>query len=259
MKTENIKIIPKWNKSIEEVWNDKFANIEDKSRQKLKSRQLTIYYMAIAVIVILLIIPATAHFYTKEIIVPKGKHLVTELPDGSKVTLNAESSICYKPLWWSISKEIKLTGEAYFEVTKGKTFEVQSNAATVRVLGTSFNIYARSKKYNVTCLTGKVEVFDHKQSVILTPNMSTTLDNGNFTSYKIDNVKESIGWINDQFSFNSVPLIEVIKEIERQYNIKIVTPDNLDYFYTGKFSKTNKPDDILKIIEKPFGIKLKIE
>ena len=172
--------------------------------------------------------------------------------------LATSCEIKYKPFRWFVSREVTLKGEACFEVTQGKRFTVKSDQNQVRVLGTSFNVFARAEKYSVTCLTGKVEVMTNLENIILTPNMQATWRNGVMQVVEIADVAQSIGWTQNKFIFIGVPLTEVVKEIERQYGIRVTTSSNLDHLYTGNFSKSNAPEEILQIIGKPFGITFNI-
>ena len=261
MKTDDIKITPEWSKSKEEVWATVFEELEDTPKViKMAPRKRSVwFYAAASIAAIAIILPSIAFFYTKSEVAERGSHLAVALPDGSKVDLYAESEISYKPLWWFISRDVKLKGEAYFEVEKGSKFDVHSTQYTVSVLGTSFNVFSRAGKFNVTCLTGKVNVSDKSESVILTPNMQALWDNGKLITKEIDDARESINWKQGKFVFVGVPLQEVIQEIERQYDIEVLPNSNLDYSYSGNFTKANDPNDVLKIVGTPFGIEFKIK
>ena len=261
MKMDDIKIAPKWSKSKEDIWDNVFEGLEDTPKviEMVPQKKISWFYAAASIAAIVIILPSIAFFYTKSEIADRGSHLAVVLPDGSKVDLNAESEISYKPLWWFISRDIELKGEAYFEVEKGSTFDVRSREYTVSVLGTSFNIFSRDGKYNVTCLTGKVDVSNKQESVILTPNMQALWSNGKLISKNVDDAKESINWKQGKFVFVGTPLHEVIQEIERQYDIEVLPNSNLDYLYSGNFTKTKNPHDVLKIVGTPFGIEFKIK
>ena len=192
-------------------------------------------------------------------IAKRGSHLAVTLPDGSKVNLNADSRLTYKPYQWIISRNVELEGEAFFEVKQGKRFSVKSNQNKVNVLGTSFNIFSRPGNYRVTCLTGKVKVTTHNETTTLAPDMQLTYHNGKLTIKENINAGQSIGWIEDKFVFEGVPLVEVINEIERQYDIRVKADIPPGHVYTGNFSRATKPDMILEIIGKPFEIKFSIE
>ncbi len=259
MKPENIKITPKWSKSKEDIWNETFADLED-ARSSTKVRQISFWkYAAASVVAIILTGTITAYFYSVTKTAARGTHLAVTLPDGSQVNLNAESRLTYKPLWWIISRNVELDGEGYFEVKPGKRFSVESNQNEVNVLGTSFNVFSRPEKYCVTCLTGKVKVIAHNEAAILNPNMQIACHGGKMTVEENVNALQSTEWTKNKFVFVGVPLIDVIREIERQYDIRVTANAKLDHIYTGNFSKTEKPDKVLEIIGKPFGIKFSIK
>lgn len=260
MKIDKIRITPKWDKSKEQIWTEKFETLGENSKTKIIPfyRRKILLYAAAVVALIVLALPTTAFLYTEQLHTAYGEHRSIVLPDGSEVELNADSRLVYKPLWWKLSRTVELEGEAYFEVEKGSRFDVRSNENIVSVLGTSFNIYSREKKYEVSCLTGKVSVRDKTELVILTPNMQAKMANGKFIIIENNNSLQSIGWTKGEFTFTAVPLVEALKEIERQYNVKIEKPKNSDYLYTGTFSKKESPKEVLEIVGKPFDLKLKI-
>lgn len=260
METNKIRITPKWEKSKDQIWVDCFDALNDIAEEKIIPfyRQKIFGYAVAAVLSILLVLPFSAFFYTKQINTACGEHLSVVLPDGSKVEMNAESMLKYKPFWWTFSRDVELLGEAYFEVEKGSRFAVRSNEYLVSVLGTSFNVFAREHDYRVNCLTGKVSVSDEQQSVILTPGTQVNYKNGVLLKSENSYSQHSIGWTTGQFSFVSTPLNDVIDEVERQYNIEVEKPESAEYLYTGTFTKKDDPQKVLEIIGKPFGIKLKM-
>ncbi|MDL2247319.1 FecR domain-containing protein [Bacteroides sp. OttesenSCG-928-J23] len=261
MKADDIRITPEWRKSKEEIWNSVFEELKDvpKTIEVAPRKRPIWFYAAAAIAAIAIILPSIAFLYTKSEIAERGLHLTMVLPDGSKVDLNAESKISYKPLWWFIARDVKLQGEAYFQVERGSTFNVHSGQNTISVLGTSFNAFYRAGKFNVTCLTGSVCVSDQLESVILTPNMQALYDNGKLITKEINDARESINWKQGRFVFLGVPLQEVIQEIERQYNIEVLPQPIPNHSYSGDFTKTNDPNDVLKIVGTPFGIEFKIK
>ncbi|NDV83307.1 FecR family protein [Bacteroides sp. 51] len=266
MDTRRLKIKPDWSKTKEEIWEEQFAGLDEHSPSTVVSKPVPYHrkqkwlYAVAAFIAIAILLPSTAYFYKKEVVTSRGEHISYVLPDGSTVKLNAESRLSYKPYWWKISREIKLNGEGYFEVTPGSTFQVNAGKSTVTVLGTSFNVYARKENYlNVTCLTGKVQVKRDHQTVVLTPNMQAQYQNNVLSAGNTNNSSNAIEWTRNHFVFLAAPLDEVVEEIERQYNIEVVTTSKLDYLYTGNFSKNKSPEEVLKIIGKPFGIEFKVK
>ncbi|WP_085536650.1 FecR family protein [Massilibacteroides vaginae] len=257
MKIDDIQIDPQWDKSSEDIWLEKFSTLK-KGKKKGRKLKLFSYYSAASVI-LFAVLTSFAYFYSTNEISDRGVHKTVILPDGSKVEMNAESKLAYKPLWWYISRDIELSGEAYFEVEKGSRFSVYSNNNSVHVLGTSFNIFSRTDKYNVTCLAGKVEVISNQEKTILTPNMEAVLNKGKLNVSQISKSEQVIGWRENKFCFIGVPLPDVIEEIERQYDIHVTTTSKLNYLYSGNFSKEKDAQEILDIIGEPFGITFNIK
>ena len=104
-------------------------------------------WVAAASIVVIFSVSILIGTHTKTVSTLAMQHKIIELPDGSKMTLNAQSNATYKPYLWMINRQVKLNGEAFFEVQKGENFEVLSGLGSTEVLGTSFNIYSRENSY----------------------------------------------------------------------------------------------------------------
>lgn len=257
MDTKDIKIIPKWRKSREEIWDEVFSGL-DGAGTVPKVKRLSFWKCVAAVITVTVASGTFAYRYTTTETAVRGTHRAVTLPDGSSVNLNAESELRYNPYRWFVSRDVNLKGEACFDVKPGSKFAVKSGRNAVRALGTSFNIFARAEKYRVTCLAGKVEVTANGGNVRLTSNMQMTLRNGKPEVTENIDAAQSAGWMQNRFTFIGVPLAEVVQEIERQYDIRVTTASKLDYLYNGNFSKTNDPEEVLQIIGKPFGITFSI-
>jgi transmembrane sensor len=246
----------RWSKSREEVWAEMEKHLTDQPAGQtfLMNR----YFWAVAA-GMLLIIGSVSFFrlYKVTIEAPAGIHQTAHLPDGSKVELNAVSSLSYYPYHWKSNRSVHLEGEAHFEVTPGKRFSVVSAKGKTEVLGTSFNIYAREINYQVTCLTGKVKVTSKAlREVILHPeSKAEILDDGTIlVSDKIDTYPV-ISWRSNIFLFTAKPIKEVFSEIERQYNITIHSDLNDMIRYTGNFTKEQHVEEILGYICPALGLK----
>ena len=170
--------------------------------------------------------------------------------------MNADSKMSYKPLWWKFARGINFEGEGYFEVEKGKMFEVVSETGRTEVLGTSFNIYSRDREYKVTCFTGKVKVVSFtSEEAVLSPDYEASINaDGNIKVWNEPDATGANAWINNMFKFNARPLIEVLKEIGRQYDVTILFKADPDYSYSGYFSKDKTVEDVLSLVCKPFGL-----
>ena len=246
-----------YQKSKEDVW----MLMEDKLGEKPAGKvfhfnNYKIITAIAASVLILLGSFAVMRFYTKTIVSNNGVHLTANLPDGSTVELNAQSTLKYHPYWWQFSRKIDFSGEAFFQIAKGSKLEVSSDNGKTIVLGTSFNIYTRNNHYKVTCLTGKVKVVSiTKKEAILTPDYHAEINiNGDIIVKKLDKPELLTGWVDNMFNFTSAPIIEVIGEIERQYNVTITANTELNLVYTGYFPKDQPVEQTLNLLCKPFGL-----
>ncbi len=246
-----------WKKDKEQLWDELETKFETNSSKTVSLNLSWVKYAVAALVLMLLATSLFLKFYTRTIRSVDGQHLAHVLPDGSRIELNAASTISYHPYWWRFSRQVEFTGEGFFSVQKGKVFDVVSANGRTSVLGTSFNIYSRRKDYIVTCLTGRVrvEAVETRSQVILNPDEKAVLDkHGAFEiSYNIDS-NNTISWINNQFVFTSVPLNRVMEEISRQYKVKINYTLSDKFIYSGGFSKNNPVEEVLNLVCKPFGI-----
>lgn len=239
-------------KGKQDIW----AKIEEQIDEKKKSIIPIWTYMGIAAS-LLLIATIAFLFYPKS--TPETLNITTalaesktiDLPDGSKVTLNANSSISYSEDW---NRKLHLEGEAFFEVVKGEQFVVKTTIGSVDVLGTSFNVFARDSTFEVACKTGKVRV-DVPSKMISEP-----LVPGQSIRVEIDTVKrtsldvELVGkWRAGEFYFNEQHLSDVLSEVERQFSISIDLPDSSDYVFSGYFTNKNI-DSALEMVCLPLGL-----
>lgn len=249
-------------KSKDEVWDELFKKLEHKpQKQKLFHYKRSLAIGMAAAILLLAGLFSIIRFYSVSVYNPAGHHLSVNLPDGSIVELNAQSTIQYKPWWWQFSRTVKLSGEAFFKVQKGKEFAVISRKATTTVLGTSFNIFARGNTYNVSCMTGKVSVVSEtKQEAILSSGYHAEVEeSGAIKVFKNDAQTQSSSWRDGMFTFTSFPLQQVLQEIERQYDISIVLDVESSYYYTGFFSREKSLEEVLELVCKPFGLTFEVK
>lgn len=146
-----------------------------------------------------------------------------DLPDGSIVYLNAESSITYSEETWAEARDIELSGEAFFEVKKGNRFVVSTNNGSVEVLGTSFNVRSRNKLLQVACKTGKVKVYsiEKNSEQIITSGSSVSAINGKVSEPVETRLDRIDSWRNGQYDYESLPLQQILNEVKRIYNVEI--------------------------------------
>lgn len=179
---------------------------------------------------------------------PTGGTYQITLSDGTKVWLNAASSLTYSP---GINKQklrkVSLKGEGYFEVAKdsSRPFIVSCRDQEVRVLGTHFNIssYVEDKSIRTTLLEGSIQVND----ILLKPNEQSILENDMMTVISVD-AEKAMAWKNGKFVFTSEPIESIMKKLARWYNVEVIYKGDVGAeIFTGSISRY---DNISKILEK---------
>lgn len=182
------------------------------------------------------------------------------LPDGSTVTLNADSKITFNKRSWAQNRTIELEGEAFFEVKKGSPFTVSTNAGTVEVLGTSFNVDNYDEDFSVACYTGKVKVQTQVGTATLTAGQKVSTNNQELSSADFDpNAQQD--WRKGYFKYVDVSVKNILAEIERQYAVKInfQAPDSiLNKKHNCTFTNTNL-DSSLQVISWPLYLDYEIK
>lgn len=253
------------NRSKQEAWEMLSSRLQNEEPTRIPMRfQRPRWYVAAAAALAILV---SSGFWlmnrTEPLLIEsaRAQHKSVELPDGSSVMLNAVSSLRYEPETWEEGRDIYLEGEAFFEVEEGIPFQVITTQGTVRVLGTSFNVYVRENKLEVACYTGKVEVI-HSNGLkeLLAPGQALqqlNADTSQLDVFDIDKQKIA-SWKKGKFYFENESLIHVIAVLERQYDVKVDFPGLEDARYTGWFSNQNL-ELALKTICSPLGIQSEIK
>ena len=233
-------------------------------KARLASQKTPVYqlnsYRFLYRIAAVLIIALSGYFYIQsqniEVHTQAGQHLVVNLPDQSEVVLNAASSIRYNKFLWRLKRGLSLDGEAFFKVQKGSQFDVKTGQGVVSVVGTQFDVKSRPNVFEVKCFEGIVRVQSQGQTRLLTRGKAVKLANQALIAFNTN--KSQPEWLKGQSRFNSTPLSEVLDELSRQYNIKIIT-QNVDtqQLYTGGFAHDNLTQ-ALKAVTEPFGLQFRI-
>ncbi len=218
----------------------------------------------------------------------KGETYIVILPDGTKVWLNAVSSLEFDPRLHSHGRVVKLTGEAYFEVAKDKKrpFIVISEGQEVRVLGTHFNIsaYRDEGSIKTTLLEGSVKVSGRDPSelgmtsgrgtalsssanakdlnaVVLKPNQQSVITGSNRIVVKEVDVNEILAWKNGDFIFSKESLTNIMNSIARWYDVEVAYDPGVDTDQTFSVlvSRNKNISQILRSLEQTGKVKFKIE
>lgn len=189
------------------------------------------------------------------IVTPRGGKYRLTLPDGSKVWLNAESSLKYPTAFAGTTREVVLRGEAYFEVAPNpaQPFLVEVKETKVEVLGTHFNIMAYENE-GVTATTlveGAVRVSTMSQQLLLKPGQQALhQDMGNMKLINDADIQQVVAWKNDYFQFNAERIDRLMRQLERWYDISVkyegAVPDRK---FGGKISRQSPLSDVLRVLE----------
>lgn len=174
---------------------------------------------------------ANASIYYNTLETPRGKQYSVVLPDGSKVWLNAASSLKYPTVFSGKERKVELTGEAYFEIVhnKAKPFRVLTNSQTVDVLGTHFNIkaYADEPATWTTLLQGSVKVENsrHHAAVLIPGQQAVSGNNGALQTLKKVDVNAVLDWKNGEFVFSGESLESIMRKVARWYDAEVEYKD----------------------------------
>jgi ferric-dicitrate binding protein FerR (iron transport regulator) len=234
----------------EDAWNKLAVKLTDTRKQEAKVVKFSRWIpVSIAASVTLMIV--TFLVFNKTTVTTQLAETKTQvLPDGSEVTLNADSKVTFNR--WLDQRTVTLEGEAFFSVKKGSVFAVESENGIVTVLGTSFNVNARTSRFEVSCSTGKVKVVSGEKSVVLTKGLFTKLGTSGLTNAGVFDTKKTT-WRDGDFYFEGTALGEVMGELERQFNIEIIFQGDDSRLYTGYFSNKDI-DEALEMVFKPMSL-----
>jgi len=203
--------------------------------------------------------------------IPRGGQFFVELSDGTRVWLNSESKLKY-PVSFPKGKTRKVEliyGEAYFEVSKstehnGDAFSLKTSEQHITVLGTEFNVKAYRNETDIltTLIEGSVSVSNSINKSILKPGEQSKLsqNKSDFEIYEVE-IDDQISWRHGEFSFTNKSLEDIMKVLERWYNvdITIANEEMKSIGFTGVISKNQSIDYILEIIKNTNNMSYKID
>ena len=192
---------------------------------------------------------------------PKGREFQIVLPDGTKVWLNAASSIRYPTMFNDSARVVSVSGEVYFEVAhlSGKAgkripFVVQTDRMSVKVLGTHCDVHAYpdEQNYKATLFEGSVEVYDNDEhnAVKIVPGQQAQIA-GISTKPKViqADLDKVMAWRNDMFQFDDDRLDNILKQVARWYDVNVsCTADKQQLRFNGVISRRANVEDILHLL-----------
>lgn len=200
------------------------------------------------------------------VVVPRGGEYRLVLADGTIVWLNSDSELKFPVAFTGAKRRVFLKGEAYFDVAKNPDlpFVVDVARMEVEVLGTQFNInaYREGGVFQTTLVSGKVQVYDLRKAehVILLPNQQARVKDGHLSVLDVD-ASEYTSWREGKFYFESEPLLEIVAQLERWYDIDFFfsREELKNYEFTGVIRRDLSANQILDIIAKTTNVCFEIK
>lgn len=185
---------------------------------------------------------------------PRGGQYQVILPDGSKVCLDAASSLKFPTAFTGNERNVELTGQAYFEVSKNadKPFKVKVNNLEVRVLGTHFNVMAYNTEdfIKTTLLEGSVRLLSGGVSSMLKPGQQGSLGRDGHINVAEVNTQEAVAWKNGFFEFNRDNIHNIMNQVTRWYNVDVTYEGKIpDDEFVGKIERNVKLSQLLHILQ----------
>ena len=193
---------------------------------------------------------------------PQGKQFSVQLPDGTKVWLNAASSIRYPTAFKTNERAVQISGEVYFEVAKNSRMPFRVNVndrSNVEVLGTNFNVnaYDNETSVNTTLLEGAVKV----NGTLVRPGQQAKVMNAGGSVSLIENadIDKVMAWKNGYFSFDNMPLEEAMRQLARWYDIDVVYQQGIPKIkMAGEMKRDLNLSQLLEAL-KELGLNFQVE
>jgi transmembrane sensor len=188
---------------------------------------------------------------------PRGGQYQITLSDGTKVWLNAASSIRFPVLFTGKERRVIVTGETYFEVAHNQAmpFKIKAVTSEVEVVGTHFNInaYDDEAAIKTTLVEGKVKVSvlseeNNASPKILLPDQQSVISKtGKISVVNNADTEEALAWKNGRFQFKSADLKSILRQIARWYDVDVEYKGSVDLHFTGQLTRN---DNVSKVFEK---------
>lgn len=206
---------------------------------------------------------------TKEVLyntisTPKGGQYQLLLSDGSKVWLNAASSVKFPATFVGKERKVELLGEAYFEVAKNRDmpFKVNVDGLEVEVLGTHFNInsYSDESTVRTTLLEGSVKINSSKAKIFLKPGQQAKLErDGEVKIINNADLDEVVAWKEGRFQFDRADIYTVMRQIKRWYDVSIEYKGIVSSHFGGTISRNVNLSQVLKMLQLTGEVKFQVE
>lgn len=278
-KAEDVSIMEKWKGlrsmdteekiDVDKAWNKVYSKMQEDSagtvNSGIKISMKRTYFIRIAAIALILIGLGVLSLYIssssllkRNITVASASNqinLSVDLPDGSKVFLNRDSKLTYRSHFKKDKREVRLAGEAFFEISPdaSKPFIIDAGDANVKVVGTSFNVITRNASQGVEVFvkTGKVMLSDKsgENSMMLDPGYIGKMNSGK-SERTLNNDPNYLSWNTGRLIYNGEKLAVVFRDLKKVYNMDVVAddPSILEEIWTVPSLDYQPQDRIIQLI-----------
>ncbi|TZF82117.1 DUF4974 domain-containing protein [Pedobacter sp. BS3] len=206
--------------------------------------------------------PQNLHGYNT-IQTPAGGQYQVNLSDGTRVWLNAESSIHFPIAFTGKERKVSITGEAYFEVAHNasKPFKVVSRDQEIKVLGTQFNVMAYNNEATVktTLLKGSVAIKNAANSIVLKPGEQAETTLSAIRLVNDPDIDNAIAWKNGKIQFFDADIQSIMRMLSRWYNVEIEYQGIPASRFGGSVSRSKNLSEVLNILEATGYVHFKIQ
>lgn len=208
-----------------------------------------------------------------QVVIPFGKRANLELPDGTKVWLNAGSKLIFPTQFNDKTRRIFLEGEAYFDVShnKQKPFIVSTSDLNVTVLGTEFNFsaYPSDNEFEAVLIEGSIKIKENKvlnlrgKETLLEPGQKAVFNKNNHTTQVLNDVDLEYysSWRDGILLFKTESILNVFKRLSRYYDVEIITERSVDVnnMISGKLDLKDSLDEVLSVVSEVAPISYTID
>lgn len=260
-------IVPGQDKAILELEDGRIINLDSSGGQGVKNSYVFTDSAGMMTFSTQELPPAETNAGERTLRTPKGGQFAAILSDGTKVWLNAESSITFPTTFAQRSREVSITGEVYFEVTKNQTkpFLVHVSQQIVKVLGTHFNInaYPENEAVQTSLLEGSVAVIAGGKHVQLFPGQMSVWkqSQGGLKVSPIQDVENLLAWKDGMFCFDNNNIAEIMQVLARWYDIEFSFEkgDYSNCVFVGMIPKKKSIQEVLNILGASQQLEFKIK
>ena len=198
------------------------------------------------------------------LVTPLGGRLTIVLADGTKVWMNSGSTLVFPNVFSTSEREVTITGEAYFQVSKNEhqPFIVHTNKTQIKVLGTEFNInaYANEEENVTTLIEGSIQLQTSNTTQRVFPGQQVIMNQDSDMTVKKADIETITAWKDNNFIFKNQNIKTIMKEISRWYDVEVEYKGNMDNKFFDVFvSRRKNIEEILSIIELTESVHFKIE